>query len=271
MKSINLLTHAVTESSLGRVLMAGSISNSRGVSFQNMRILGSYAIVLLTAGSGRYADANGRSEVIAPGDVIIVTPDIAHAYGPGTGEHWDEVYIVFGGQIFNVWANELKRIGPVVHGGIVTLWQQRLYDIAAASSNLMQMSLVQLFLANLDENPPTQHKIVVDWFKDAKILLCGPALNAAHDPKAVARTLGIGHETFRKTFRQLAGVSPGRFREAAVMQQACNLLLSPEYTLENIAQKTGHCDAFHFSKRFRQIVGLSPSAYRQQAGVYPLR
>ena len=40
--------------SIGYVSLAGFLQTSRGISFSSMRILGSYALVYLTAGEGHY-------------------------------------------------------------------------------------------------------------------------------------------------------------------------------------------------------------------------
>src|SRR5438045_2558817 len=79
---------------LGRLTMAGFIHNSAGVGGAAMRVLGSYAIVLLLEGSGRYQ------------------------YGPGAGEYWNEFYVVFDGPVFDMWRqvgllNPAQPIQPI--------------------------------------------------------------------------------------------------------------------------------------------------------------
>ena len=97
-----LIKHSL-DSPLGRASLAGSARHSAGVPFASMRILGSYALVYVVGGSGRYADARGVEQKVAAGDLITVFPEIAHAYGPGPREHWDETYIVFDGPVFDLW------------------------------------------------------------------------------------------------------------------------------------------------------------------------
>src|SRR5215212_6905917 len=57
---------------LGRLTMAGFIRSSAGVGGTAMRVLGSYAIVLLLEGSGRYQDINGRQQRVQAGDLVLV-------------------------------------------------------------------------------------------------------------------------------------------------------------------------------------------------------
>ena len=251
--------------------MAGAIRNSAGVSFDSMRVLGSFAVVLLTGGAGRYAQPGVRPVSVLPGDVIVIMPTLPHAYGPQPRDTWHEIYLVFDGPLFDCWHDELQRVQPIVRTGAVEPWERRFRDVAAAPTHLTQMALLQTMLAQLIDFQTQSLTPSTKWFDRAQQLLAGPAKDPKCDPKAVARALGVGNEVFRKTFKRLAGVSPGRFRESAVLRQAASLLLKNDHTLADIAEQTGYCDAFHFSKRFKQTLGISPTQYRHQAGIYSTR
>ena len=47
-------------SPLGTIRLAAFLKNSLGIGRERLRIYGSYALVYLLAGSGRYRDANGN-------------------------------------------------------------------------------------------------------------------------------------------------------------------------------------------------------------------
>jgi AraC-like DNA-binding protein len=267
MKSRNLLRPTVGYRSVGRVTMAGEIEHSPGVSSDPMRVLGSYALVLVTGGSGRYVDPSGRLTTVCAGDMIVLTPTAAHGYGPGPDEFWNEIYLVFDGPVFDSWADEINALLPIVRTQEPRFWQRRMRDVAQALTPLSQIALLQALLAQLVDLQARQHGKATHWFAHAQDLLSGPPGQATCEPQAVARALGVGDETFRKTFKRMSGMTPSRFRESAVMQHACGLLMSSELTLADIALQTGHYDAFHFSKRFKQFLALSPTAYRRQAGV----
>src|SRR6476659_7974697 len=106
---------------LGRLTAAGFIRNSAGVGATAMRVLGSYAIVLLLEGSGRYQDANGYQQRVQAGDMLMVFPELAHRYGPGAGEFWNEFYVVFNGPVFDLWrqvgllnpAQAIQQLEPI--------------------------------------------------------------------------------------------------------------------------------------------------------------
>ncbi len=266
-RAVNLLSTPAGRSSLGRLTMAGTIDHGLGVSFDSMRVLGAYALVLLRAGGGRYTDDFGRNVAVSAGDVLVITPEVPHAYGPMEGQGWDELYLVFDGPVFDCWAEELRHVRPVVRTTHPTFWERGMRDVASASSALLQVTLLQSLLAQLVGLAAHRQGAGSVWFARAQEMLSGPLRDPRCEPGAVAMALGVGEESFRKTFKRLAGVSPGRFRQAAVMSHACGLLMRHGLTLAQIAERTGHHDAFHFSKRFKGVVGLSPAEYRRQAGV----
>jgi hypothetical protein len=79
------LLESATGSELGRVTLAGTIRNSTGLPGRQMRVLGSYAIVYLLNGGGRYEDARGCRKEVRAGDMILLFPELAHHYGPPPG------------------------------------------------------------------------------------------------------------------------------------------------------------------------------------------
>ena len=57
-------------------------------------------------------------------------------------------------------------------------------------------------------------------------------------------------------------MSPGKYRTAILVAQACELLTDETLTLRTIADRLGYCDEYHFSKQFSKTVGWSPKEYR---------
>jgi len=58
--------------SIGYISLAGFLQTSRGISFSSMRILGSYALVYLTAGEGHYQlKGQARNESAGCGGTVM--------------------------------------------------------------------------------------------------------------------------------------------------------------------------------------------------------
>ncbi len=87
----------------GRDRISRPLRNVPGIDPTGMRILRHFTLVLMVDGKGYYRDARGTKLELGPGDVILVFPEIAHAYGPLPGHEWTQIYFVFDGPQFQLW------------------------------------------------------------------------------------------------------------------------------------------------------------------------
>jgi AraC-like DNA-binding protein len=257
--------------SLGRLTTAGFLKDSAGVG-PAPRVLGHYALVYLLEGGGRYWDVRGRSSAVQAGDLLLITPELGHGYGPLAGERWSEFYVVFDGPAFDLWRQTglLNGDAPVRRLEPIDAWLPRLEAAVAEQPRTLAERTVQLshFLALLTEMllPSTAAPRLADgpvWLAAACERL-ETALDQRIDPQGVARALGVPYETFRKQFQRYVGVSPARYRTVRRIDAACALLQDSRNTIQSVALRLGFADEYHFSRRFKQVNGLSPRAFRRQ-------
>ncbi len=256
------------ETPAGSFHLAGVIKKSSGT--MAMRRLERYAIVHVTEGSGSYSDANGYRANVSAGDFLLLFPDIPHQYGPGRGEHWDEFYIVFSGPVFDLWrARGILSPGrPVIPLTPIDQWYDRwreLVDGAEALPASVQLAkvcrLVELLSLAVHQAPAASDDFEPPWLSSSKALLAA-SLDQEVDIAAIAASVGLSYESFRKRFAAAVGVSPGQYRRRLKIATASELLTTTNMTLKQIAEALGFGDEFHFSHRFKQITGLAPSRYR---------
>lgn len=250
---------------LGQVSLAGYIRDSRGVAEKGMRVFGSYAIVLLLHGAGRYVDARGADRRVEAGDCIVVLPDLAHHYGPARGDpRWDELYVAFNGPAFDLWRSTgVLRDDQLIHRlDPLDYWHARL-ERCANEDPLIALTQVQRFLGEMLSASSKPGQRDADWMARAQQLI---GVGPKPDWHAVAEGLGCGYESFRRRFTELAGVSPARFHAQRVIEYAAELLTDRTRTLRDIAIDCGFCDEFHFSRRFKQLMGVRPGALRERLG-----
>jgi AraC-like DNA-binding protein len=250
---------------LGQVSLAGHLRDSKGISAARPRVFGRYALVLLE-GSGRVSWENRPPVPVRTGDLLFVYPEIVHWYGPGPGEKWNEFYLVFNGPIFDWWRSE-GLFGPpcfVRHLPQLRRWLPRLEAAAGADlppttqGMLQRVCRLQEFLGGVVENPPSRPE-PAPWLERARRqLIENPGLNAV----ALARSLGLSYETFRKEFARRTGQSPGRFRLHRLIEQAHILIRERGLNNKQVAETLGFYDEFHFSRRFRQVTGQSTRQFR---------
>ena len=254
------------------VSAAAYIHDSVGVPEGKLRVMGCYALVYILAGGGAYRDAGGGPHRVEAGDLILVFPDLPHTYGPGPDDRWDELHVLFEGEVFDLWRQRglLDPRRPVLHLEPVSAWLPRLtrvFDPSASGRPALQVCRLQEVLAVMMEFDArgAGERASLDWVVRARSRLEQDlGAGARQDLAAVAGALGMSYEAFRKRYKRLTGEPPGTYRARCVMDLAARRLLEGKQTLGEIADALGFCDEFHFSKRFKQVTGLTPGAYRRR-------
>jgi AraC-like DNA-binding protein len=253
---------------VGQVYHAGRIRNSAGI--REQRVYGYYAIVYVTAGGGWFQEGASAPRRVLAGDLIIVFPDIPHTYGPGVGDRWDEVYVVFGGSVFELWRNRrvLDPANPMRRLLSTGRWLEQVQQTLAPSlfpTALEQVCAFQLLLARmLRSQPQPLEPSGQERLARARALLDG-ASSSPVDLQDVARQLGLSYDDFRKWFTRAVGISPGRYRSQRIMEAACRMLANTDQKQTRIAHALGFSDEHHFSRRFSQLMGQTPRQFRQHA------
>ncbi|ATC64622.1 hypothetical protein CMV30_12005 [Nibricoccus aquaticus] len=260
---------------VGEIELAGLLRNVTGLDPANMRILRRFTLVLMVEGRGYYQDARGTKLEWAAGDVVLVFPEIAHAYGPLPGTEWAQIYFVFDGPQFQLWRAQglLAPERPVLRLGSPDYWRRRLHDVVKGESQhspgaslrsvgrFLQV-LAQMVATDADKSSQSGREA---WLERSLQLLGDRTSEGWPSPQAVARQVGFNYENFRKRFVQQTGESPGRYQKRRRLDWACAAIYHGEHSFKQVAEELGFCDVFHFSKAFKQHIGQTPSEYRRRA------
>lgn len=254
---------------LGSISVAGTIKNSTGIGHSKMRILGSYALVYLLEGSGRYRDALGRNVKVQAGDVCLLFPDLAHSYGPETGERWSEIYLAFDGPLFNLWrqADCLFESCPIVPLQPIPYWRNQIAYVLPKNNypteQIASLCRLQLLLTEMQPFARPPALAVPAWLEKAERILKNSPEEKIPLP-TLARRLGLSYESFRKNFKKLTGLSPAQYHLTERIRAASSLLYSYELSNKQIAERLGFSDEFHFAKLFKKFTGQTPRTFRQR-------
>ena len=111
--------------------------------------------------------------------------------------------------------------------------------------------------------PPPKEHANLNLFQTASQLLMrdfSPRMKV----EEAARMLGVSREHLTRIFQRTRGIGPGRYRLEEQVHQAQELLLHSEFTLEEIARRTGFSGTSSFRRSFGQIVGATPSFWRAE-------
>lgn len=259
---------------IGELQLAGALRNVPGIDRRDMRVLGSFAIVYMVAADGYYCDARGVSRGLASGDLVVIFPEIAHAYGPRDGRPWDQIYFVFDGPQFAFWRRRglLDPARPVLHLEPVDYWRHRLAEVinrAPAVSAGAALRTMGRFLHLLGDMlaagaEPAARTGRDAWLEKSLRLLADRDAAGWRTPRSVARAVGLSYDNFRKQFSAQLGVSPGQYVKRKRIDWACAAIYQAGRSFKEIAEELGFCDVFHFSKAFKQVVGCTPSEFRKK-------
>jgi AraC family transcriptional activator of pobA len=77
-----------------------------------------------------------------------------------------------------------------------------------------------------------------------------------------ARAIGVSERHLSRICRSAAGHPAAELIEAAVMREACRLLVYTRASVASVGYGLGFDDPSYFSRAFRRVMGLSPGAYR---------
>jgi len=264
MEESTFFARNIAVSPLGGIRIACFVKNGSGV-LTPKRSLPHYTLVYVLRGGGAYRDANGVECSVNTGDAILVLPDLEHWYGPVNGESWDELYLVFEGPVFDLWRKQgcFDSTSPVISLHPSDFWidhiKQAIGENHHDSPDKMMLEAIRMqnLLADIMHAAREDIEVDIIWLEKAKKALQNG--ETVHDAAAIT---SMKYEVFRKKFRKLSGISPGKFRTAVIMEQACELLGDESLTLRKIAVRLGYCDEYHFSKQFSKTVGWSPREYR---------
>lgn len=250
---------------LGSLVEAGEVLQSRG-EMVRFRRLQRYALVVILRGDGHYDDELGRSRSITAGDWILVLPELGHCYSPWKRGGWDEIYVMFEGPVFDAWKAGGLLTSDHVTGHLEDFseWLVDLHTqvLLSESSPLEKLCAFQSLLARAIQGASPElleNQSVLGWFGEACRILSQPDAT----PRATAAALGLSYESFRRKFRQQAGVAPQQFHLSQRLNTAARMLDTTDLKSAEIARSLGFCDEAYFSRAFKKEMGRPPRQYRR--------
>ncbi len=259
----------------GELQLAGVLQNVHGLDPKAMRVLGSYSLIYMVNVDGYYCDSNGVRADLRTGDLVVIFPELAHAYGPKKGQPWTQVYLVFNGPQFDFLRSRgiLDPARPVWHLEPVDYWSRRLEEVVAGDARHTEAAAMRAmgrFLHLVCDMAAADAEARLrperdEWFDESQRLLGNPNGRTWLTPQQVAREVGLNYDNFRKQFALRLGLSPGQFQKRKRIDRACAAIYQGSHGFKELAEELEFCDVFHFSKAFKQVMGMTPSDFRKKA------
>jgi len=239
------------------------------------RVLQSYQIILISAGTGTFESAAlASARRVEPGTVIVLFPGIWHRYQPAQETGWVEHWIECSGPVFD----EAARIGLIQPKHCVLKLGasrdvndcfEQCHSLARndAMSNQDLLSTLGLyllaFLGHLRRSERGFTKAIDDVVQRAHTLIalrCQDPL----DLPGLAAELGVGYSNLRHSFAARTGISLRQHYLNTRIQKAQELLTNTAKSVKEIARIMGFESGSHFSRQFKSRTGQAPSEWREE-------
>jgi ABC-type sugar transport system ATPase subunit len=126
---------------------------------------------------------------------------------------------------------------------------------------LTQKSIDELFLSSgalVDET------IVNDPIFRARLLIENNCSEPMLNYQALAQSLDMSYESFRRRFKHEIGLSPNRYFLKMKIDLAKELLSRTGMSVKKIAERVGVPDPYHFSKLFKEKEKCAPVEFRKR-------
>ena len=98
---------------------------------------------------------------------------------------------------------------------------------------------------------------------DNALALMTSRLDRVCPNEELAAVAGMNVNAFIRRFGEIVGDSPQRHHIRQRVERACVMLHFGKESIDQIAEKTGFCDRYHFSHVFKRLRGVGPATFRR--------
>jgi len=232
-----------------------------------------HVTLLYCVAGGGWCEVAGRRHAIRAGDLLVLPPAVAHAYGAAATAPWTIHWVHAAGQELPDYLAELGvtaqhpllRIGEDMQ--LVMLFAEvlRCLERGFAFPDLLQAShalghLIAVVLRHRqprdDEAPDSQRRVA------RSIGYLSERLSEPLNVGALASLAGLSPAHFAAVFKEQTGCSPREYLHLLRIHRASQLLRDRSLSVKVVAAMLGYQDQFHFSRKFKAFHGVPPSAFR---------
>jgi AraC-like DNA-binding protein len=227
-----------------------------------------WAVVWVESGLARLHDHGGSTWELGPDTVFQRLPDTTHDIRRLSATRW--WYLALPAACREaaraVGATGLDRQAFIIRRppGLAQRFRRAALALRSAPAHHLGGSLVELFALGLDllaaGGTSALHG---DAIRRAAELLAEDPLRP-WSAAGLARAVGLGEHTFRKSFAATHGCGPGAYRLRLRLDKAQDLLATSEALIPEVAARCGWTDPLQFSAVFRRHLGAPPRTWRRR-------
>ncbi len=225
-----------------------------------------YSLSHLYDGDGIYWTPGGKSVEVKAGQGILVAPNFIHYYGAGRKQYVEDAICFYGPLADCFFRNGIIQNGIMEMGQIrrllpvIELAGDPAVDAQLSANIALQQLLLDLFHANRQQQGRAQPSRL-----DEMITMIRSTPEKWWLVEEMAEYCNLSTAQFRRVFRQHTGMLPKLYIDRIKVAMAAEMLCTSKGRLEDVANRLGYRDPFHFSRRFKQLTGFSPEQYRKES------
>lgn len=221
-----------------------------------------YILEYLCTGSGTFI-CNGKQYHANAGDVIIMPKGSNHRYY--ADEQWTKIWFNVDGALVTNLLHTYNLENFIIFRDInnqklfddfynLTSSSEPIEDIIFASAIKFHAIIQHLFLSRKETRLNTAYEI--------KKLIDNDLYQGKISIKDIAKQLFISQTKLIEVFKNNYHATPYQYFTNKRLSIAASLLLSSNYSINEIAEMLNYADTASFSNAFKKNMGMSPKAYR---------
>lgn len=231
-------------------------------------------IIQCVSGAG-WCELSGRRHPVRAGDLIVLPPGTAHAYGTDRRRPWTLRWFHLVGTDLPALREALQfhadlPVRPLADDATLALLFDHalsVLELGYSETHLLRASrALAHYLAHASWL--IRHSPVATPDAGARIARCMEYMRLHLDrPLRLAELATLTHWSpshFKARFREHTGYGCIDYFIRLRIHAACQLLDTTTQDIQSVASQVGYTDPLWFSKAFKSIIGLSPSAYRRK-------
>jgi AraC-like DNA-binding protein len=242
------------------------------------RILGDFAVLLISRGKGTFETRSGVQRCKA-GDSVVIPPGVWHRYRPDPTTGWREHWVCANGDYLHrlrskgCFVDEAAVLvgcaGPNALSAHGRLWRKA--RLSSASNDLALASeALEVFCTVLQEHQPAEPlspamaptgDFVADSAKEFIWFNSHRPLTVA----LIAKTAGVSRRTLERRYAKANGVTVIHDVICRRVECARHLLLDTRMSVKEISYAVGFGDSRQLIRNFFRATLSTPAAFRKEA------
>lgn len=238
----------------------------------NVRSQPLHTIHFVLDGEG-FLQVNGKSYNLKKGDVFYLAPITPYVYYPSQKKPWKYAWVAVDGEksadYFSRYSlsknsvyhlKKFEHIHRFIYDFFINtpnkiLQEEKMFSVFF---NLMSMILEEF------PTPQSEQSLAEQYVKDIQDTIYCNFTNPKFKVEDISSMVHLSYPYVIKIFKQSLNVPIKKYLYTMRLDHALNLLLTSEYSITEIAFKSGFSDPLYFSTAFKKQFKIPPNEYRKQ-------